>query len=319
MSDDPTTPYDDDVANAADSFARATAGDDTATRLRVFTAAYTAAQRLTMTNDDAYRAARAASPAALSVYDDAAFLENDELVIESPTRIVGGVTTRDFSDCVAVGMRDRFCCTGTLIAPGAVLTAGHCNFSRNEPANPCTQRVYFGIDIDEPGRIVNVRQAVPHPDYVPFDNGRPHNDLTVLLLAEEVTDVRPRRIATAQELRAAKTTRLVGFGNTDVASTGGYGTKRMVDVGLVGEPTAYGALEGKEFAAGKPYLDRDSCNGDSGGPTYIDISGAWLLAGATSRGIDPVAPDRFCGDGGVYTLVDAYRDWIEDVVGGPLG
>jgi secreted trypsin-like serine protease len=318
MPDDPTT-YDDEVANAADGFARAAAGDDPATRLRVFTAAYTAARRLTTAEENGHGAARAASAAAPSVYDDAAFLDNDALVVESNIRIVGGVATRDFPDCVAVGARNYFCCTGTLISPGAVLTAGHCNFNQREPENPCSQRVYFGNDVREPGRIVDVRQAVSHPDYVPFDDSQPHNDLTVLLLAEEVTDVQPRPIAPAQDLQAVQTTRLVGFGNTDVASSGGYGTKRMVDVGLVGDPTAFGALEGKEFAAGAPYLNRDSCNGDSGGPAYIDVNGAWLLAGATSRGTAPVAPGRFCGDGGVYTLVDAYRDWIEEVVGSPLG
>jgi secreted trypsin-like serine protease len=60
-------------------------------------------------------------------------------------------------------------------------------------------------------------------------------------------------------------------------------------------------------------LDKDSCKGDSGGPAYIDVDGEWQLAGATSRGTCKAR--RICGDGGIYTRVHAYVDWIESVAG----
>jgi secreted trypsin-like serine protease len=69
-----------------------------------------------------------------------------------------------------------------------------------------------------------------------------------------------------------------------------------------------------EFAAGAPFLDRDSCNGDSGGPAYVQVDGEWHLAGATSRAT--ASSLRPCGDGGIYTRIDAYEEWIRSVPGG---
>jgi hypothetical protein len=166
------------------------------------------------------------------------------------------------------------------------------------------------------GRTVGVKQAIVHPEYQPNNNERPFDDLTLLLLAEAVDGVAPRMIASTEALAEARTTRLVGFGNTDFWGTTGYGEKRMVDVGIASPDPAYGARPQTEFVAGMPKLDRDSCTGDSGGPAYIDVDGTWQLAGATSRATRNSR--RECGDGGVYTRVAAYSDWIESVAG-PFG
>src|SRR5262245_10757643 len=44
------------------------------------------------------------------------------------TRVIGGVPVppKEFLDCVAVGNDNDWGCTGTLIAPNVVVTAGHC-------------------------------------------------------------------------------------------------------------------------------------------------------------------------------------------------
>ena len=52
----------------------------------------------------------------------------------------------------------------------------------------------------------------------------------------------------------------------------------------------------------------DSCKGDSGGPAYVSIGTSYKLAGVTSRSTENSG--QACGDGGVYTRVDAYADWI---------
>lgn len=245
-----------------------------------------------------------------SIFDDPTFVDNDRSLDVGDKRIVGGEPTTDFPDCVAVGSLQRYCCTGTLIAPQAVLTAGHCL------AHGCSDRIFIGSNVDEAGTEIRVQEAVVHPAYVPNSNAQPFDDIAVLLLAEAVRSVDPIQICPLEALAAARSVRLVGFGNTDPGATFGYGIKRMADVGIAAERPGYGARFETEFVAGEMNLDRDTCTGDSGGPAYVMVDGRWELAGATSRGTREAL--RACGDGGVYTRVGAYRDWLE-ATAGPLG
>jgi secreted trypsin-like serine protease len=247
----------------------------------------------------------AAGAATGSIYADRVYLENAKRLIADRKRIVGGIKTSDYRDCVAVGSADQWCCTGTLIAPNVVVTAGHCH-------GLCTDRVFVGDDVEQPaaGTVIGVAEAVRHPDWTdePLTN-----DLTVLVLDEDA-DVEPRPLADDATLDDAHTVRLAGYGNTDVDSSGGYGVRRMVDVPLAGRDPAYGADFDKEFVAGAPFLDKDSCNGDSGGPAYVRQGDSWYLVGATSRATASAV--RTCGDGGIYTRVPVFEDWIKSVPGG---
>ena len=73
-------------------------------------------------------------------------------------------------------------------------------------------------------------------------------------------------------------------------------------------PTAAGADQNEIVAGGNGV---DSCNGDSGGPAYVEVDGEVQLAGATSRATKNFTQP--CGDGGIYTRVDRYVDWIRQV------
>lgn len=247
-----------------------------------------------------------AAPSDDSVTTDPVFLRNARQLIRRADRIVGGVPTPDFPDCVAIGTGTGWCCSGTLVAPNVVVTAAHC------VAGDCSERIFVGEDVAFPGdgQVIRVLDAVAHPGYQPAS---PVNDLAVLVLAEEA-DVPPRAIADAQTLRAAATVRLAGYGNTDVASSGGYGRRRMVDVPIASADPKYGADAETEFVAGAPFLNRDSCNGDSGGPAYVQAGDGWYLAGATSRAT--ASSRRPCGDGGIYTAVSAHLEWVRSVPGG---
>jgi hypothetical protein len=248
----------------------------------------------------------AAAPPDDSVLTDAVFLRNARMLIRSPDRIVGGVPSPGFPDCVAIGTDTGWCCSGTLVAPNVVVTAAHC------VAGGCSQRVFAGEDVAFPGdgQVIGVRDAVAHPGYQPSSLV---NDLAVLVLAEDA-DIAPRAIAGPQALGAAATVRLAGYGNTDALSSGGYGRRRMVDVPLASTDPKYGADPETEFVAGAPFLDRDSCNGDSGGPAYVQSGDDWYLAGATSRAT--ASSRRPCGDGGIYTAVSAHLAWVRSVPGG---
>lgn len=240
-----------------------------------------------------------------SVFSDSVFLENAKTLIADRTRVIGGLPTSEFPDCVAVGGPESWCCTGTLIAPNVVVTAGHCQ------AGGCCSRVLVGEDVDKPdAQVIEVKESVVHPQYRP---PAPTRDLAILILNQDAS-VEPRLLADADMLKAARTVRLAGFGNTDVFSSGGYGIRRLVDVPLAGSDPKYGADPDTEFVAGAPFLDRDSCNGDSGGPAYVQVHETWYLAGATSRAT--ASTFRPCGDGGIYTAVHRYDDWIKSIPGG---
>jgi secreted trypsin-like serine protease len=248
---------------------------------------------------------RPTGPPADSIYTDPVFLENAKKLISDRDRIVGGIATSEYRDCVAIGSKDDWCCTGTLVAPNVVVTAGHCH-------GGCSDRVFVGDDVEQPkaGKVIEVSNAVRHPDY---DDETLAHDLSVLVLAEDA-DVTPRPLAEEGALEEAGTVRLAGYGNTDVDSMGGYGLRRMVDVPLASNDPKFGADPDTEFVAGAPFLDRDSCNGDSGGPAYVQAGDRWYLVGATSRATESAI--RRCGDGGIYTRVAAYEEWIRSIPGG---
>lgn len=229
-------------------------------------------------------------------------------------RIIGGtnVVAKEFDDCVAVGNDVQFGCTGTLIAPNVVLTAGHCEVLHT--------RIFVGNDTAKKGRVFRVKRHIRHPSW---DN-QFNNDLMLLILEKPVTGVTPRKLATAAVVDKATDARVVGFGTTDTAGTKGYGTKQQTDVPIVSpacdgrvkgrsDGAVYGCHSGKELVAGKPLLLHDTCKGDSGGPLYLsNKQGQWVLAGVTSRGTDLAM--TMCGDGGLYTRVDKYRTWITSVM-----
>jgi secreted trypsin-like serine protease len=243
-------------------------------------------------------------PAAESIWSDERFLANFRSMVRDRQRIVGGTATTDFPDCVAVGDGDRWCCSGTLVAPNLVVTAGHCDDAG------CSSRVLLGDDTDPAGtgRVVQVAEVHVHPDYV--QDGA--SDLSALVLNESA-DVPPRAIAPRETLENARTVRLAGFGNVDVFASTGYGIKRMVDVPLASSDPRFGADPDLEFVAGQPFLDRDSCTGDSGGPAYVAAAGDWLLAGATSRATSSSV--RPCGDGGIYERMHAFESWLQSIPG----
>ena len=219
---------------------------------------------------------------------------------DEPESIVGGKITSDFPDCCAVGDDEGFYCSGTLIAPQLVVTAGHCTN---------VTRVFLkGTDVSQldDGEVIRVVDEKSHPEA----------DIRVLVL-ERASTVKPRHVAQGNEIGNPKKARLVGFGHVNLAGTIGYGIKRMVDVpikslGCETESDAkeFGCLRGKEIVAGHRGLLKDSCHGDSGGPLYIrSAEGGYYLLGATSRGLND--SQHACGDGGLYVRVDKFLDWIQ--------
>ena len=261
-----------------------------------------------------------------SLSDDPRFQRNlQQLRMQTGggVRVIDGVPVPagELMDCVAVGCERGWKCTGTLIAPTIVISAAHCS--------ACAKFVYFGEDVTSvrPGdtshpSVVAVAHAAPHQSYVGTGNDLA-NDIMVLVLAKAV-NVTPRRLATAAQIDAAQDGRVAGFGWVDPRGRQQHGRKCMVDVPIASnacDGTVNGRSDAEVYRCATslelvakpkdPLVKRtDTCRGDSGGPLYVlGPGGEWLLAGVTSRGV----PARVaCGDGGIYTRIDRFADWIKD-------
>ena len=88
-----------------------------------------------------------------------------------------------------------------------------------------------------------------------------------------------------------------------VASSLGDGTVTTA-AGTVEDATFYRCSSGREMVAGAASLDKDTCNGDSGGPLFVQSSDGNLYLAATTSRATGTPGLRPCCDGGIYVRSD---------------
>jgi MYXO-CTERM domain-containing protein len=225
--------------------------------------------------------------------------------------IVGGNDVPDgkWPDTVAV-LGAHGSCSGTLIAPDIVLTAGHC--ADIEPTTVVANTTDYSAS---GGTRVGVLRTVAYPDW------ETTYDVSVVVLAQPITTVTPRRLGTSctfSQFTPNTSVRLVGFGSTSMDGKT-INTHLKEAMTQVIDPTCAdgrGCNEivapGGEFVAGGTGT-ADSCFGDSGGPVYLETVRGPMVVGAVSRGVDDAA--TACGGGGIYVRTDKIVDWIEETAG----
>ncbi len=217
--------------------------------------------------------------------------------------IYNGQITAAFPAVVAVGVLNSDgsagLCSGTLITPNVVLTAGHClSFGLVGAAI-----AVFPDGVTEVDR--SAFAFAVHPSFslstIAVD------DVGVLVIDPPVTDVTPLPlVGTAPRPRVRAT--IVGFGDDP---RGTNGEKRVGTVRLTRCPRAVrrvGILPGQLTTSicWRPKRSgQDTCDGDSGGPLLVN--GA--VAGLTSGGF-PDCPGKLSWD----TSVAAVRDWIDQAL-----
>ena len=246
-----------------------------------------------------------AAPALASASPGAAGSMEPELgTISQP--VVGGsmVPPGKWPDAVAV-LGPKGTCSGTLIAPDVVLTAGHCaGIEASEVVVDTTNYNASG------GQRRRVAKVTAFPDY------QKSYDVAVVVLEEPVADIAPRKVAskcTYAGFSADTMVRLVGFGLTQ-SDGGGSNTSLREAMAPVLDPDCSGgngcrdaASPDGEFVAGGG--GADSCFGDSGGPVYLDTANGPVLIASVSRGL--AGAEQPCGGAGIYVRTDKLLPWIE--------
>ena len=226
------------------------------------------------------------------------------------TPVIGGtqVPAGTWPDAVAV--LGQGSCTGTLIAPDVVLTAGHCEGAQ------MTEVIANTTDYQGSGGIRSTIKSI-----TAYPNWETSYDVSVIVLNTPITGVTPRKIGTActftEGFADSTMVHLVGFGLTDTAGMGNN-TKLneamapVTDSDCTGPGGCVASIKpGGEFIAGGG--GKDSCFGDSGGPVYLDTPRGPVVVGAVSRGLDGSATP--CGGGGIYVRTDKIVDWLETTTG----
>lgn len=229
-----------------------------------------------------------------------------------------------FPECVAIGRwKDRntggWCCSGVLISPTEVLTASHC-FDRKCLDNSAPTGdlhdvwVYFGPGGGANGEPVQAKSFRQFSG--PFlPNAR--DDLAIIVIPAQ-QHVRPVKLASFEQINAAKEVTVVGFGLTE---EGKHGEKRYapvkVAVNSCAQANPYGCHTEREFVASGPIAAglpaSDTCLADSGGPAYVIVSDQErYVAGITSSGVFLNGQAAKCGEGGIYGRMDIpqYRTWL---------
>ncbi len=224
--------------------------------------------------------------------------------------VVGGDQAPEgmWDDCAAVYFGNQVGCTGTLIAPNVVLTAGHCigGISKVKLATN---------DYRQAGEEITVSREIQHPQHWNT------YDVGLLILSRDATTA-PRPIAQGcvldKYLYDGADVAIVGYGAIDQWGNQytpmlqeAYTTVTDHDCTDMWSGCNSSVSPGGEIGAGGSGID--ACYGDSGGPLYLITEQGNYLVGVTSRAFDTVQVP--CRDGGIYTRPDAVIDWIEGQAG----
>lgn len=213
--------------------------------------------------------------------------------------IVGGVVDEEDPAVVAINIESTglAVCSGTLIAPDVVLTAGHC------PETGIWVR--RGTNVHSLGWFdhLGVKETARHPQY--SGEGKAY-DVALFRLKDRVKDVAPVKLIDPSAALAASDVggdvRHVGFGTTGddwhyVKDIGTGGIKREVTYPItkLDDVFVYSGAPGKQ-----------TCVFDSGGPAFRTIDGAEVLVGVVSAGDD-------CHSDGWDVRLDRadVRSWID--------
>jgi hypothetical protein len=230
--------------------------------------------------------------------------------------IVGGVETNYESWQSVVMVQSLFnLCSGTLIHPRVVLTAGHCVLRKDVGENGEEVELYDFSK--EPSRIAvyggstgqqllsRVEAVAMHPDWDGIA-ATDAADLALLVLRDDISDLVPYKLRDFPTPEEGETGIIVGYGNNEENESGVH---RMGETTLLHIDFYFIEIGGES----------NTCNGDSGGPLFTEQNGEWVVTGVHSFG----AEECYVDSGGYSVNLLSYCDWLNDamveLVGTDLG
>ncbi|SMX61672.1 putative serine protease [Bradyrhizobium sp. ORS 285] len=214
-----------------------------------------------------------------------------------------------------VGSRGNFC-SGALIAPKLVLTAGHC-------VQPGVDYRIVEYDRDRRPQLKTVRRVAVHPSF----------SLQSILVHRATADVALLELEVPAKERAPAT---LGVPQSPLAAGNPF-TVAGIGVAVPGDGKSGGVVRAASLVAtGKPgtlqirlvdpatqgaRAGLGGCTGDSGGPAFERQAQGEVLIGVISWSTGPNLGDGCGGMTGVTPLT-LYRDWVVQTArqwGMPLG
>lgn len=267
---------------------------------------------------------------------------------DSPTvRIDGNTTTSSFAGVGSLTIatkRGNYICTGTPIDATHVVTAGHCvdlNGDGKSDLRDGIKSITFNLNYGASYTSrITANSWVTHPDFTGFNRPSIHDDIAVLTLSESIPSTVPLYGLFTGNL-SGQTITLVGYGQSG-DGINGYTVNASYTVKRAGQNVVdafYSQDDSNRTTTNEVFrfdFDRDDGTsgpmggkslgnlvettlggGDSGGPSFVNVSGTWLLAGVNtfSQSYGTISAPKFGSLGGGMSI-PAYAPWINQVITG---